>query len=87
MASIDIMRGSFEELSTFLTKKAKSEFAKVRVLFRWLAGVSLDHIMQEAGNELPPQDSPMEGLLEIHWGMGNHAHFFARLARFAHPKK
>ena len=82
MISTDLLQGSYEGLTIHLTKDAPSDLEKVRVLFRWLASVNLQHLVQEAGGELPPQDSPMEGLLEIHWGMGNHAHFFARIARY-----
>ncbi|ELU12390.1 hypothetical protein CAPTEDRAFT_227321 [Capitella teleta] len=79
--SKDVMQGSYEGLATQLTKTAHSELEKAWVLFRWLSGVNLQHLVQEAGNELPPQDSPVQGLLEIHWRLSNHAHFFARLAR------
>lgn len=80
--SRNILESTYQELAQHLTQNAYSDLEKVRVLFRWLTGVQLQNLVQEAGNDLPPPDSPMEGLLEIHWKMGNHAHFFARLARF-----
>ena len=78
---MEILQGKYRDLAVHLTKDTQSELEKVRVLFRWLTSLDLHALVYRTGNDLPEPGTPLEGLLEIHWSMSNHAHFFARVAR------
>ena len=71
---------TFDELAEYLLEDCTTDLEKVRALFIFTTSLDINKI-QETLQKLPEQGTPLDYLLKIHWQMGNHAHFFAQLAR------
>ena len=75
-----VMYGTFDEVGKWLTENYQTDMEKLRSLFMWTVSIDVD-TLQQALSELPAAGTLLDYLLRIHWGLGSHAVFFARLCR------
>ena len=84
-----LVQGSYEALANHLIKSCHTDLERVRALFKWsLRSFKYDDIDSDAYNNddveaFPLDDTPLYGLRGIKREESNHAHFFARLSRYA----